>query len=47
MDTSVFTAVAAVATAVSAIAGLAKVAIESPILKNLGFGYKPMLGSCI
>jgi hypothetical protein len=34
MDTSVFTDVAAVAGAVSAVAGLAKVLIESPLFKK-------------
>jgi hypothetical protein len=34
MDTTVFTAIAAVAGAVSAVAGLTKVIIESPFLKK-------------
>jgi hypothetical protein len=37
MDTSVFTAVTAIAGAVSAVAGLTKAISESPFFKKLGF----------
>jgi hypothetical protein len=37
MDTSIFTTVGAVAGAVSAVTGLAKVLIESPLFKKANF----------
>jgi hypothetical protein len=43
MDTSVITTIAAVAGAVSALAGLARVALESPLFKN---GLRGLIEAC-